>query len=216
MPKTLNLSIGATSKGVSVARRATINADKDGGVSKNLPAAKTGELTTRTDNDTGTLTMDPGHGIGTGNKLDIYWVDPTTGAEMSRVNITVGTVAGDSVPIDAGNGDNLPLVNTDIRAMVPVVETVDAPLGAAAVNLQGIVAYGGASCTVHFFEGATLITSVRILASGVNGAPDGYIWANGHTGSNPLATAAAVINTVSVSHGNALGAKDVVMDYLYN
>ena len=216
MPKTLTLSIGATTKGASVNRRATINADKDGGVSKNLPAAKTGDLTTRTDNDTGTLTMDPGHGISTGNKLDVYWVDPTTGEEKSRVNMTVGTVSGNTVPIDLGNGDNLPLVNTEIRAMVPVVEALDAPIGAAGVNLQAIMAYGGASFTVHFFESTTLIASIRVLASGVNGQPDGYVWANGQTGTNPLATATAVVNTVSVSHGNAGGAKDVVMDYLFN
>src|SRR4051794_23760974 len=89
--------------------------------SVDLPAAKTGQLTTHTDNTTGTLTMAGGHGITTGARLDVYW----TGG--SRRGVTVGTVATNSVPFSGGAGDNLPLVNTNVTAMVPVSESITGP-----------------------------------------------------------------------------------------
>lgn len=89
------------------------------GTGNPIPAAKTGELTTRTNNTEGTLTMDTGHGILTGDRLDLYWEGG------SRRGITVGTVAGDSVPLtDSGAGDNLPAAETEITAMVPEEEAM--------------------------------------------------------------------------------------------
>lgn len=87
-------------------------------VDENLAAAKTGTLTTRTSNSVGTLTMTTGHGIQTGDRLDLYW----DGGQ--RRGITVGTVSVNSVPFTLGAGDNLPLVNTVITAMVPTVKVI--------------------------------------------------------------------------------------------
>lgn len=103
--------LGSTYSGVK-------NITSDGSVTKSItvPAAKTGALTTRTDADTGTLTMDSGHGITTGARLDLYWDGG------SRRGLTVGTVSVDEVPIDGGAGDDLPDDETDITAMVPVEE----------------------------------------------------------------------------------------------
>jgi hypothetical protein len=86
-----------------------------------IPAAKAGSLTTRTDDDTGELTMASGHGITTGQVLDLFW------SGGSRRGMTVGTVATNQVPIDGGSGDVLPTAATAITAMVPVevVFTVD-------------------------------------------------------------------------------------------
>jgi len=81
-----------------------------------LAAAKTGNLTTRTDDDTGELTMDAGHSITTGQRLDVYW----DGGR--RYGMTVGTVAGNAVPIDGGAGDNLPADESEITAFVPIEE----------------------------------------------------------------------------------------------
>jgi hypothetical protein len=116
------------------------------GLEDTLSAAKSGTLTTRTDDNTGTLTMDSGHGLTTGQIVDIYW---TTGVQRT---VTLGTVSTNSIPIDSGIGDNLPSAstavtvcvqksinlaidgdNTDILAMV--VETVDKTLRTAA-NVQ--------------------------------------------------------------------------------
>lgn len=81
-----------------------------------VDAAKAGELTTRTDNNTGELTMVTGHGITTGQIVSVFWADG------HRRGMTVGTVAGLAVPIDGGLGDNLPTVNEDMTVMVEQVE----------------------------------------------------------------------------------------------
>lgn len=111
-----------------------------------LSAAKSGTLTTRTDNNTGTLTMAASHGITTGQIIDIYW---SGGVQRS---VTVGTVATNEVPIDSGIGDNLPADETAITAVVQksinlaidgdntkilavVLETIDKTLRTAA-NVQ--------------------------------------------------------------------------------
>lgn len=99
-----------------------------------LAAGKTGQLTTRTDNETGTLTMDSGHGITTGAIIDLYW---STG---SRRQITVGTVSSNSVPIGADNsgvGDNLP---TNLTSIVACVRTVIGPITLDGDNCSLIVA----------------------------------------------------------------------------
>lgn len=77
-----------------------------------LDAAKSGQLTTRTDDNTGTLTMSSGHGLTDGQIIDIYW---SGGVQRS---VTVGTVVTNSVPIDGGIGDNLPTNMTNITAVV--------------------------------------------------------------------------------------------------
>ena len=82
------------------------------GLEETVAATKTGTLSTRTDNTTGTLTMTGGHGLTTGNTIDLYWVGGV------RYGVTVGTVATNSVPISAGAGDNLPTATTAITAVV--------------------------------------------------------------------------------------------------
>ena len=77
--------------------------------------ASPGELTLRTDDNTGTITMnDAGHGITTGAKVDVYW------AGGVQYNVTVGTVSGASVPIDLGSGDDLPSEDTAVVVSVQV------------------------------------------------------------------------------------------------
>lgn len=110
--------------GVSINKGVTRTGDGAIGLEVSLPAGKPGQLTTRTDNETGTLTMESGHGITTGAIIDLYWDGG------SRHGILVGTVSSNSVPIgadDAGTGDNLPTNLTNIVACVQVVitETID-------------------------------------------------------------------------------------------
>lgn len=82
------------------------------GLEDTLTDAKSGTLTTRTSDTVGTLTMAAGHGITTGQIIDIYW---TGGVQYG---VTVGTVATNSVPISLGDGDNLPTAATVITAVV--------------------------------------------------------------------------------------------------
>lgn len=79
-----------------------------------VPAAKAGTLTTRTDNNTGTFTMASGHGFSTNDLIDLYW------SGGKRHGMTA-TVTGDSVVLDGGTGDNLPIATTAITASKPTV-----------------------------------------------------------------------------------------------
>lgn len=112
------LSIGVNVGGLSISRSITRSGDGTGTVEIAVPAGNAGTLTTRTDNETGSLTMSSGsHDITTGSTIDLYW----TGG--SRHGITVGTVSGTTVPIgadDSGTGDNLPTASTAIVADVQV------------------------------------------------------------------------------------------------
>lgn len=125
-----------------------------------LTAAKAGTLTTRTDDNTGTLTMTTGHGITTGQIVDIFW---STGVQRT---VTVGTVSVDSVPFDLGIGDVLPIATTAVTVCVQksitllidgdnadivaaVVTTIDTTLRTAA-NVQFKDAAGDVIAEVDF------------------------------------------------------------------
>ena len=109
----VTLTQSVSSGGISIQPLAVVRENSGSiGLEDTLNAAKSGTLTTRTDNNTGTLTMAGGHGFTDGQIIDIYW---SGGVQRS---VTVGTVATNSVPIDGGIGDNLPTATTAITAMV--------------------------------------------------------------------------------------------------
>jgi hypothetical protein len=84
-----------------------------------LGSAKSGTLTTRTDANTGTLTLESGHGVTTASTIDIYW----DGGR--QYNVTVGTVSGTSVPFDSGAGDDLPTATTAVTVQMQNVIDID-------------------------------------------------------------------------------------------
>lgn len=108
MSVSITISESASVLGLNFPSRNTVTADGALVKSVTLAAAKIGQLTTRTDSNTGILTMASGHGITTAARLDLYW----TGG--SRRGITVGTVSGDSVPISGGAGYVLPTAATAV------------------------------------------------------------------------------------------------------
>lgn len=139
---------------------ATINLESDGGLLKSvtLPAAKVGALTTRTDNDTGTLTMAASHGITTGARLDLYWDGG------SRRGITVGTVSVNSVPIDGGTGDNLPADETAITAMVPQEEV----FFLTGDDCEALAFYSQRKGTIVLAESDDGEATARVLTAGIS------------------------------------------------
>lgn len=109
----LTYSLAVTGLGGNISRQLT--RERDGGLAYDItvPKGYAGTLSTRTDNETGTLTLSSGHAITTGMVIDLYW------SGGKRTGITVGTVSGTSVPIgadDSGAGDNLPAQDTAIVA----------------------------------------------------------------------------------------------------
>lgn len=166
---------------LGAAFRQTRSIDDDGAVVKNpsaatMGAAKSGTLTTRTDDNTGTLTMSSGHGITTGAVLDVYWTE--SGVSKSRAGMTVGTVATNSVPIDGGTGDNLPAAQTAVTAMVPRLET----FVVTAANLQGLFVGvpGVPVCAVFRKSGPTAELTVRTTST------QDYIWDAGDGSTAPF------------------------------
>lgn len=182
-----------TSERVEVLGR-TINlassVSADGGTlkEKTVPAAKTGQLTTRTDADTGTLTMDSGHGITTGARLDVYW------SGGARRGMTVGTVSSNSVPIDGGDGDDLPDNLTSITAMVPVEES----LPAVGDNVSAIVLSSDLNGTIVLADS----NDAELAAQRVGGDyPKAYVWTSYRDPVNPIA--GDTVDSVFFSHGDA-------------
>jgi hypothetical protein len=122
MSVSLNYSISVSGSGLSVQSSIVRSASASIGLIESLPAAKTGTLSTRTDNTDGELTMAAGHGITTAAVIDLYW---TVGGVMGvRYGVVVGTVATNAVPISGGAGDNLPIATTPITAVLPTTANV--------------------------------------------------------------------------------------------
>lgn len=150
-----------------------------------LGTAKPGSLTTRTDNDTGVVTMSPGHGLSTG-RMDVYW----TGG--SRYGMT-GTVTGNSIAIDGGGGDNLPVQDTAVTVITPTSEPV-ALTGNNAVAIAVNCPAGGR--VVFADSGNTTIFAVSERSA----ANPSYVWTSGDGGANPLA--GGTVAKVFLSHGS--------------
>lgn len=111
---TVSYGISVSGAGVGAIQR-SVNRTGSGpiGLDDTLYAAEAGSLTTRTDADTGEITMSSAeHTITTGATVDIYWDGGV------QYGATVGTVSGTAVPIDTGSGDDLPDADTDVTVVV--------------------------------------------------------------------------------------------------
>lgn len=188
--------------GLSFDSARQVSADVAPPWSVNVPAAKVGQLTTRSSGTAGTLTMASGHGFTDGVKLHVYW---TVGGVQGSCRVTVGTVATNSVPFTSGVGDALPINLTDITAMVPVEETLAIPgdnLVALAVNCP----VGG---TVVFADGsdAEQYASVRTPAN----TSDVVVVADG---TNPIA--GDTIAKIFLSHPSSSGSSTLTGAVMYN
>jgi hypothetical protein len=177
--------------GKSATSRSVVTAD--GIISKEIsvPAAKIGALTTRTDDNTGVLTMNASHGITTGASLDVYW----SGGQ--RLGMTVGTVATNSVPIDGGSGDNLPADETAITAMVPIEE----PLLVDGDEVSGIEFYADALGNISLLDDAAAVALTKELGGTTAQDQRSYVWMAARDPVNPIAGDA--IEVVRFSHGNS-------------
>lgn len=112
MAVNVTYGLSVSGSGASIQSQVVRSGSASIGFTDTLAAAKTGSLTTRTDNTDGELTMTAGHGITTAAVIDLYW------AGGNRYGVVVGTVATNAVPISGGAGDNLPAGSTAITAVV--------------------------------------------------------------------------------------------------
>ena len=134
-----NVEVRLEIRGLGQVIAANYSRTEDGGEVREvtLAARPTGTLTTRTDNETGTITASSGgHGIITGQIIDVYW---STGA---RYGITVGTVSGTSIPIgadNAGTGDNLPAQSTAL--VISARTQIEVPIVASPSIVSMLLSY---------------------------------------------------------------------------
>ncbi len=115
-----------------------------------LPAGKAGTLTTRTDDNTGVVTVSSGHGITTSDTVDVYW----DGGRRYGVDVT----AQDSttISIDLGAGDNLPTTSTAVVIVKQVAFNLaldgdNAKIVGVSYEVAGGSGYG---CRVTLFDSA--------------------------------------------------------------
>lgn len=149
MQSTLNKS--ASIAGVDFSETTVFNASQGAAADPTVPAAQAGSLTTRTNNTVGTITMTlGGHTVITGARLDVYWTEG--GVAGRRRGVVAGTVAGTSVPISGGLGDNLPSAAVAVMVCLPVKR----PVAFVGANLDLIMVLGPAAqhSQVVFVDGA--------------------------------------------------------------
>jgi len=94
-------NIGSVSRTTTISRSGTVFVDDV------TPAAgKSGTITTRTDADTGVLTL-TSHGITDSDVVDVGWVD-ASGDNKRRFRMTVSSYDTDTLTVDGGTGDDFP------------------------------------------------------------------------------------------------------------
>lgn len=162
-----------------------------------LAAAKAGSLTTRTDNDTGVVTLAEGHGILTGDKVSVFW-------EGGKRYGMTATVSGNLVTVDVGAGDNLPAQATAVTLVKQVPR--DFYFNGDDVVMLAV----GSKRRVHadFQTGASAsVFQVEVPAG------EGYSFVLGR-GANPFA--GQIVAKVLWSNGDAVNAVQPLIGKLLN
>jgi len=161
-----------------------------------LPAGNAGTLTTRTDNDTGIVTVASGHGILDTDYVDVYW------SGGKRYNVDVTAVTSTTISIDLGSGDNLPSSSTAVVICKRV--TVNLAIDGDNVSLIALaidnVSSSGYGSRLSFFDaincGGSAVGSGLTLSPNV---PQVYDITAGMT--NPLT--GAPILSISATNGDS-------------
>lgn len=190
-----------TIAGLSIQGRNTQNASAEVSIDKTgseaLPAAKAGSLTTRTDADTGVVTLSGGHGITNGMVVDVYW----DGGVRYGMDATVATNA---VTVDAGAGDDLPVQDTAVTLSEQVVESISF----AGSNVVMMAASASKKSHIEFFTASATKAGVALDAGGM------WAWHTDSGFTNPLAS--ATIATARMSNGDSTAASDVKLAVEYD
>jgi len=150
-----------------------------------LPPGKSGTVTTKTDADTGVATLAAGHGIQTGNTVDVFW---DGGCRYGMV----ATVSGDAVTLEGGAGDDLPIANTVVvvTQQVTINTTIDGDL------CQIVSACSTQRTHLNMRDAA----SATVEAITLEAAQPWLWWANSGV-ANPLT--GNVISTTKASNGSS-------------
>lgn len=146
----------------------------DGAIVHNITAsaADAGSLTTRTDADTGVVTVDDsGHSFAESDRVDLYWEDGC------RRGMSVSSVSGAEVSIDGGDGDDLPAADTELTMVVPTLLDVSV-LG---TNVETILLYSASRGQFVFIDDSSVDQYDHEI-----GASKSWDWEDGNGVTNPI------------------------------
>lgn len=176
---------GFTGGGIQTSQAVTVSGENSVQANPTVVKAQAGTLTLRTSGTAGEITLSTGHGITTAQVVDLYW----SGGKAYKA--TVGTVAGNVVPITAvAGGDALPVLNSAISV---------APRNAVAFNVVGdnaqcLVAASQTSSGYVLFENGGTVHHVAYVTPSTP-----YIWTLASGVTNPIATDTVTTATFSTS-----------------
>lgn len=171
-----------------------------------LPAALAGTLTTRTDDDTGVVTVAAGHGITASDTVDVYW----TGGRRYGVDVTA--VTSTTISIDIGSGDNLPAASTAVTIVKQVVSNLMLDGDAAlAFAFQFFDPPGGtAKCRVTFFD--ALSGGGTAVGAGIDLTANKPVIVDVAGGDTNLLTGAVILSLAASNGGLTPGTLQVVAE----
>lgn len=167
---TVSYTVNVQGGGRSIIQPVTRTGDSTPNIEIALPAGTAGTLTTRTDNDTGVVTV-ASHGITTSDTVDVYW----SGGKRYGVDVTATTAT--TISIDIGSGDNLPSTSTPVVIVKQVVANLQLDGDNAkivAVSYEMAPAAGdGYGCRVTLFDavnggGSAVGSGLTLLANQPN------------------------------------------------
>lgn len=168
---------------------------------EDLVAGTAGTLTTRTDSDTGAVTLTAGHGLTSGT-YDIFWGGATPGMRHGMT----GVITSNSLALDVGTGDNLPVATTAVVVCKQVILDFDSDYAALALAVVSQQRRAG----VQFQQtDGTPILSLDLGKHGVDGEP--FVWASDTYVANPFG---AAISKIALSNGSTGGVNTVAVGVL--
>jgi hypothetical protein len=189
MPATARITTTTTIAGAqitSIVERSQESAER---LTLDLPASIAGTLTTRTDADTGVLTVPTGHGITTSDTVAVFF------AGGVKHNCTVSATTGTTISITSTDGTDLPALN----AAIVVGKQSDYELLLTGDNIAVLVIRSVTRCLVDFRTDVPASVLLYDIPAG-----EGREWVVGKEIANPLAGDA--VARVHVANGGTSAA----------
>jgi hypothetical protein len=194
---TINITVNAG--GVSKRASITVTDETAVQVSGTLAAGKAGTLSTRTDNDTGVVTLAAGHGLSSAT-YDVHWTE--SGVLKSRRGMA-GTLSVNDMTLDGGAGENLPA--EDAAVVICTQSTFE--FDHAGDNLKLLFVHASARAGLDFeADDGTSHLALDVAAN------EGYLWWDDGNVTNPVA--GDTIGKIVASSGSTTAAVLTVMAIL--
>lgn len=198
--------------GVSFTSTRALLAEGEVSRNKSIPVARAGVLTTRTDDDTGMLTLTiagAAAAFTVGMRVDLYW--DVGGVKGHRRGMLVSAQAGETITVgtaggDIGAGDNLPIATSPIIIAASLLTEIrfdgdDVAVLAFAADARAIIVITGDDGVEDYF------VHMPEAASSV-------IWDSKYGQVNPIA--GDVITRAYMSQADITTAKNVKVGVAYN